>query len=110
MNQDNLQKIRSDIIARTQTLALNGNVDDNDKLVVLMNIIRLGNFSDEIMTATFDAIEHLSEDNTKLETYLDLLYEVDQRIASQNQTEVDDTTPQSDQEPHISSEPNQINQ
>lgn len=87
MDINSLQQIRTEIINRAQTLALDGQVNDEDKLAVLMNLIRTGVASDQVVRSAFDAIEQLPDDDTKLNTYFDLLYEVDQMIARANSPE-----------------------
>lgn len=81
MDINSLQQLRTEIINRAQALALDGQVNDDDKLAVLMNLIRTGIASDQVIRGAFDAIDRIPDDDTKLSNYFELLYEVDQMIA-----------------------------
>lgn len=81
MDTNSLQQLRTEIINRAQNLALDGQVNSDDKLAILMNLIRTGVTSDRVVRSAFDIIDQLADDEVKLNTYLDLLYEVDQMIA-----------------------------
>ena len=98
MDTNSLQKLRAQIIERAQALALSGQVNEDDKLAILMNLVRTGAASDEVVKGAFDAIDHLPDDDVKLETYFDLLYEVDQLIA-RNSTPKDPTPESNENEP-----------
>ncbi len=83
MDLNSLQQLRTQIVHKAQDLALNGQVDTDDKVALLMNLVRTGSATEEVIRAAFQAIEELADDDTKLTSYLDLLFEVDQMIAKQ---------------------------
>ena len=81
MDINSLQQLRTEIIDRAQALALDGQVNDDDKLAILMNLIRTGVASDRVIREAFASIDRIPDDDTKLSNYFELLYEVDQMIA-----------------------------
>lgn len=94
MDTNSLQKLRAQIIDRAQALALSGQVNEDDKLAILMNLVRTGAASDEVVRGAFDAIDRLPDDDVKLETYFDLLYEVDQLIARNTPAAAEQSSPE----------------
>lgn len=90
MNKDELLKLREQIINNTRQLALdNEDADPAARLEVLMGLIRSGDTSSEVMHRAYEVAAKLPEDSSKLDAFLDLVYEIDTQLGSENQE--DDT-------------------
>lgn len=86
MNKDELLKLREQIINNTRQLALdNEDADPVARLEVLMGLIRSGDTSAEVMHRAYEVAAKLSEDSSKLDAFLDLVYEIDVQLGDENQ-------------------------
>lgn len=81
MDIESLLEIRKKIVQNAQELAMNGAGDANSRLSVLMELIRGGAADTGVYSAAFELINKKEGDDSRLDGYLDLLYEVDQAIA-----------------------------
>lgn len=80
MQKDQLVELRNKIAQSAQELALKGEGSVEDRLQILMSIIRGGDASLEVLTKAFELAESIQNDDDKLGAMLDLLYEVDARL------------------------------
>lgn len=87
MHKDQLLELRSKIVSSAQEIALNGNGSPDERLQVLLTIIRDGAASLDILAKTYELIQQGSVDDDKLNALLDLLYEVDEQLGVLEQSE-----------------------
>lgn len=82
MQKDQLLDLRAKIVQSTQRLVLTTDGPAEERLQVLMNIIRDGEPTIEVLSKAFELSEQLETDEDKLATLLELQYEVDSRLGS----------------------------
>jgi len=89
MNKDELLKLRAEIAYSARQIALNGDVESADKLEVLMNLVRSGDSSGEVLHRAYDTVKSLPDDNDRLPALLDLMYEIDGLLSNEELKEED---------------------
>jgi hypothetical protein len=84
MGKEELLKLREEIASHVRGLALATNDDGNSeaKLEVLMNLIRSGDSSKDLLYGAFETAQKLPEGSSKLNALLDLMYEIDAELAA----------------------------
>lgn len=92
MNREELLRLRAEIIASARQLAIDGVGEPSDKLEVLMSLIRSGDTSQELLSRAYQTAQQLSQDSDKLSAFLDIVYEIDAELAS-NEEETTESTP-----------------
>lgn len=85
MNKEELLELRRRIVDQTKRLALESDTDPTEKLQVLMGLVRSGDVSADVMNKTYETAEQLPEDASKMDAFLDLLYEIDARLAEDDE-------------------------
>jgi len=81
-NKNELIELRSQIVARTKLLALDGTGTPESRLQILLEVIRSGESTLDIYKTTFGIIQQLSNDDEKLDAMLDLVFEIDKDLAA----------------------------
>lgn len=84
MNKEELLEFRQKVVGSVRQLALEDDTDPANKLQVLMGLIRSGDSSREAMNAVFEAAQQLPDATEKLDTLLDLIYEIDTQLGSED--------------------------
>ena len=87
MQRDQLLELRSKIVESAQQLALNGQGTAEDRLQVLLNVIRSGDASLEVLSRAYELANGIENDDDKLTALLDVLYEVDADLAKSEQSD-----------------------
>ena len=87
MQKDQLLKLRENIVAATQEIALNGDASPEERLQILMNTVRDGRADVNVLTKVFELVSDLDGDDQKLPMMLDLLYEVDNLLAADDDSD-----------------------
>lgn len=84
MGKEELLKLREEIAGHVRGLALATDDDGNPeaKLEILMNIIRSGDSSRDLLYGAFETAQKLPENSSKLNALLDLMYEIDAELAA----------------------------
>ena len=82
MQQDQLLELRSKIIKSTQELALRGAGTVAERLRILLSSIAQGGADLEVLSRAFELTQELEDDDERLSALLDVLYEVDEKIAT----------------------------
>ncbi|HSW92552.1 MAG TPA: hypothetical protein VLH14_01575 [Patescibacteria group bacterium] len=85
-----LLDLRNRIITDTKQLALAGQGDPQERLQVIMEMIKGGDSNPELFTAAYDLIAKIPADDDRLQESLNLLFEIDQTIGQQEGKESDD--------------------
>ena len=78
-----LLDLRNRIITDTKQLALAGQGDPQERLQVIMEMIKGGDSNPELFTAAYDLIAKIPADDDRLQESLNLLFEIDQTIGQQ---------------------------
>jgi|GEM_PF-1086731 len=82
-NNNELLDLRNRIITDTKQLALAGQGDPQERLQVIMEMIKGGDSNPELFTAAYDLIAKISVDDDRLQESLNLLFEIDQALGKQ---------------------------
>lgn len=80
MNQEAMMQLRQEIVKSAQELALREGGDAKEQLQLLMELVRSGDASLEVIRRAYELTGHLNDDSLKLANYLDLLTEIDVRV------------------------------
>lgn len=94
-NTNELLDLRNKIITDTKQLALSGQGDPQERLQVIMEMIKGGDSNPELFTAAYDLIGKIPADDDRLQESLNLLFEVDQALGRQEEGQ-SALTPQGD--------------
>ncbi len=97
MNKEELLEFREKVVGSVRQLALEDDTDPVNKLQVLMGLIRSGDSSREAMNAVYDAAQQLPDATEKLDTLLDLIYEIDAQLGEDEAELQTDETAESDE-------------
>ena len=92
MQKDQLLELRRKIVQTAQDIALHGEGTPEERLQVLLDVVRSGDASIDVLTKVYELSGEIESDDEKLTALLDLLYEVDVKISQEN-------APQSEVEP-----------
>lgn len=99
MDRDSLLELRKQIVQSAQQLALDGAGTPESRLLVLLELIRTNDASQEVYNRAYELAKSQDDDDAKLSGLLDLLFEIDQAIArDQDQSLTAAEVPISDQE------------
>lgn len=84
MNKEDLLKLRDELADQVKQLALNENASGDPvvRLNVLMNLVHAGDTSREVLLGAYKAIQQLPEDAAKMDSMLDLVYEIDVALSA----------------------------
>lgn len=80
MHKEQLLELRSKIVQSAQTLALRGNGEPEERLQVLLSLVRSGDANVEMLTKVYELSQTIHDDDDKLSVLLDVLYEVDAKL------------------------------
>ena len=99
MHKEQLIELRNKILQSTQEIALRGEGSEAERLQILLSIVRSGNASIEVLTRAYELVQSSENDDDKLSVLLDVLYEVDAKIAAEDDAAgtPDNTAPQEQQ-------------
>lgn len=79
--KNELLELRSQIVAITQQLALSGTGSPETRLQILLEIIRSGESTTETYKSAFEIMQQLTNDDEKMNSMLDLLFEIDKDLS-----------------------------
>lgn len=82
MDKNQLLELRSKIVEKTQQLAVNGQGSPAERLVILLDIIKSGDPTPEVLNSAYELADSLEGDDEKLTALLDILYQVDAQLAA----------------------------
>jgi len=82
MNKEQLLELRNKIVASAQEVAVNGSGDPGDRLQLLLNLIKGGDTSFDILNKAYELTGSINNDDGKLSALLDVLYEVDAKLGA----------------------------
>jgi hypothetical protein len=85
MNKEQLLELRGKIVNSAQELALNGQGSPEDRLQLLLNIIRGGEPTYDVLSKAYELTSQIDNDDGKLTALLDVLYEVDAKLGDLEQ-------------------------
>lgn len=105
MEENQLLELRNKIVQKAQQLAMSGNGSPAERLQVLMGSIQAGTANFEVLNAAYEIAGTLEGDDEQLSALLDVLYEVDARIAA-NVPNTDTGTADNEQSVHNEGEDN----
>lgn len=77
MDRETLLRLREEIMASAQQLATNDAGDPADRLQLLMQVVRGGGASPEILRKTYDLTSELPDGSEKMSNFMELLDETD---------------------------------
>ena len=80
MNQEAIMQLRQEIVKSAQELALSESGNTKEQLQLLMELVRSGDASVEVIRRAYELTGQLNDDGLKLANYLDLLTEIDLRV------------------------------
>lgn len=81
MQKEQLLELRSKIVQSAQTLALKGSGEPEERLQVLLNLVRSGDANLEMLTKVYELSQTIGNDDDRLSVLLDVLYEVDAKLS-----------------------------
>lgn len=84
MDKEQLLELRNKIMQSTQEIALRGDGSPMERFQVLMNLVRGGNVSFDVLAKTYELAQSVEGDDEKLSALLDILYEVDAKLGESN--------------------------
>lgn len=91
MNRDDLLQLREQIVSKTRQLALdNESTDPASRLELIMGLIRSGDVSKDLMQQAYEIAQQLPADSGRLEAFLDLIYEIDAQLSTDEEVIDDD--------------------
>ena len=96
MQKQQLLELRSKIVQSAQEIALRGEGSPADRLQILLGIVRDGNANIEVLTKAYELTQSIESDDEKLTALLDVLYEVDAKLVTE---EGEGATNQAQQQP-----------
>lgn len=81
MQLEALVKLREQIAHSAQELALNGSGSPEERVSVLMGVIRSTDPDQSVYNQTYEVINQTSDNDLRLRYLLDFLYELDEKIS-----------------------------
>jgi len=91
MQKEQLLELRNKIVQSTQDIALRGEGSATERLQVLLNIVRSGGASLEVLSKAYELAQSLEGDDDKLSALLDVLYEVDAKLGEADEQPAEET-------------------
>ena len=85
MHKEQLLELRNRILQSTQEIALRGEGSEAERLQILLSIVRSGNANVEVLTRAYELVQSSESDDDKLSVLLDVLYEVDAKLAAEDE-------------------------
>lgn len=82
MNKEELLGLREQIVEQTKKLALESDADSNSRFEVLINLVRAGDASMDIVQKTYEVAQTLDDDSAKLDAYLEIIYAIDGQLSN----------------------------
>ena len=89
MNKEELLQLRQQIVDQTKRLALESDANPEEKLQVLMGLVKSGDASTEVMHKAYETAQQLPQDADKMDAFLDLIYEIDARLADESSAAIE---------------------
>jgi len=100
MHKEQLLELRNRILQSTQEIALRGEGSEAERLQILLSIVRSGNANVEVLTRAYELVQSSENDDDKLSVLLDVLYEVDAKLAAEDEVvETNSSAPQETETP-----------
>ena len=100
MHKEQLLELRNRILQSTQEIALRGEGSEAERLQILLSIVRSGNANVEVLTRAYELVQSSESDDDKLSVLLDVLYEVDAKLAAEDEVvETSNSAPQETETP-----------
>lgn len=81
MNNDQLAGIREKLVKEIEELALSGSGDPVSRFQVILEMIRAGRGAGELFEKASDLLELVEDEEEKMDLMLDLVAEIDKKIA-----------------------------
>lgn len=100
MDKNRLLDLRTKIVQRAQQLAMESQAPATERLQVLLGLIRSGGADLEVLTKAYELTESVENDEGKLSTLIDVLYEVDARLAESDSSQEPQQPPVIDEGHH----------
>ena len=89
MNQEAIMQLRQEIVKSAQELALQDSGNAGEQLQLLMELVRSGDASVDVIRKAYELTSQLNDNDLKLANYLDLLTEIDVHIVEGEQSSPD---------------------
>lgn len=101
MDRNELLKLRAEIVSRTRSLALEGDMSPAEKLDVIMGLISSGDSSLGLLRKAYEFSEQLTDDSSRLDVMLDLIFAIDEELSAKEDVPAS-SIPEAQPEPEAS--------